>query len=154
MFRGLPAKRLFVLVIGFMAVNGSGLKMAVHGEEEGKEVMTKVKEEKIENGFPRVYVQVEDESGANNSDVEVNVERTNYSHDEAEERKEEKYKHKNKSLRGVKVDNGKKSEDNNVQDEDGDVDTFGNNKYNKGNVGNKRTAKSIKKSRFSMNKYL
>ena len=151
MYWGLFAKRLFVLCVGFIVINGK----EVHKEEKGSKGMINVKGEENENGSPRVYVQVEeDESGSSSSNSNDSV-GVSYGYDKVEERKEEKYKNKNKSLRGVKGNSGKGKEDDNGLDEDGDVKIYGNNKYNnQGYGGNKRVAKSIKKSRFSTNKYL
>ena len=137
MYWGLFVKWLFVLYV-VVVVNG----MEVNKEGEGREGRMIVKGDANDNGLPRVYVQVEeDESDGNSGDVEGS-----YGYDKGEERK-----YKSKSLRGVKGDNGKENENENGLDEDRDEMVY---KYNKGYGGNKRMAKSIKKSRFSTNKYL
>ena len=140
MYWGLFVKWLFVLCCWVVVVNG----MEVNKEGEGREGRMIIKGDGNDSGLPRVYVQVEeDESSGSSNDVEGS-----YGYDKVEEKK-----YKSKSLRGVKGDNSKDNgnENDNVLDEDGDEIVY---KYNKGYRENKRMAKSIKKSRFSANKYL
>ena len=144
MYWGLFVTWLFVLCSWVVVVNG----IEVNKEGKGREGKMIVKGDGNDSGLPRVYVQVEEDESSENNSNDI-IERS-YGYNKVEERK-----YKSKSLRGVKGDNGKdnENEDDNVLDEDGDGYGIVY-KYNKGYGGNKRMAKSIKKSRFSTNKYL